>query len=130
MKNYFIYTGQLLSIDGKLISPQTTVKIVQQSESGLTALVETVYTNQGTRFHVASTDLTAMFAKEIASEELDYSKITNVLVDGIDTADQPDFCDAYITSAYYKGEPMTETQIEILNKDSEFINTSVFKQLY
>ena len=28
--------------------------------------------------------------------ELDYSKISNVQVGGVDMADYPDFCDAYI----------------------------------
>ena len=30
--------------------------------------------------------------------ELDYSKVHDIEVDGIDTRDYPDFCDAYIAS--------------------------------
>ena len=31
--------------------------------------------------------------------KLDYSKVHDIEVDGIDTRDYPDFCDAYITGA-------------------------------
>ncbi len=34
---------------------------------------------------------------------LDYTKIEDVEVDGIDTSDYPDFCDAYIAAATYRG---------------------------
>jgi len=62
--------------------------------------------------------------------ELDYSKITNVQVDGIDTKDAPDFCDAYITSAQYDGRPMTEEELEELNDDGDFVYEQVIKWLY
>jgi hypothetical protein len=34
--------------------------------------------------------------------KLDYTKIEDVEVDGIDTSDYPDFSDAYIAAATYK----------------------------
>jgi len=43
----------------------------------------------------------------MASIKLDYSKISNVFVDGIDMEDYGDFCDAYIESADYDGREMT-----------------------
>ena len=61
---------------------------------------------------------------------LDYSKISNVFVDGIDMEDYGDFCDAYIESADYDGREMTEEELEVLNEDSQFINEAVFAQLY
>ena len=60
---------------------------------------------------------------------LDYSKISNVFMDGIDFNDYPDFCDAYVESADYDGRPMTEDELEILNEDGSFINESVFSQI-
>ena len=43
--------------------------------------------------------------------ELDYKLISNVELDGLDQNDYPDFVDAYINSADYNGEPMTEEQL-------------------
>jgi hypothetical protein len=48
--------------------------------------------------------------------ELDYSKINNIEFEGIDWHDYPDFCDAYIVSANYDNRPMTEEEIESLDK--------------
>ncbi len=65
-----------------------------------------------------------------AKVEIDVKKIRNVVVDNVDFADYPDFCDAYIVSADYNGEPMTDEQIEEINQNSEFVNNSVFAQIY
>lgn len=61
---------------------------------------------------------------------MDYKKIDNVEVDGIDTNDYPDFCDAYILSADYDGVPMTEDQIEELNQDRDFVYECVQNYLF
>ena len=42
--------------------------------------------------------------------------VENVEIDGIDFADYPDFCDAFISSADYDGKPMTEEQIADLEE--------------
>lgn len=62
--------------------------------------------------------------------ELDYNKISNVYVAGLDMEDYGDFCDAYIESADYDGREMTEEELEVLNEDSSFVNEAVFNQLY
>ena len=62
--------------------------------------------------------------------ELDYDKISNVFVNGIDMEDYGDFCDAYIESAEYDGRPMTDEELEVLNENSQFVNEAVFFQLY
>lgn len=56
--------------------------------------------------------------------------ISNVQVDGIDTRDYPDFCDAYIVSADYDGEPMTDEQIDELNQDYQFVYESVWNAIF
>jgi len=61
---------------------------------------------------------------------MDYKLITNVYVDGIDPNDYPDFVDAYIYSAEYDGEEMTEEQLDELNENSEFVHDCVYNQLY
>ena len=51
--------------------------------------------------------------------KLDYSKIDDVVVEGIDHNDYPDFCDAYIASAMYDDSgnyrPLTEDELESLD---------------
>lgn len=61
---------------------------------------------------------------------LDYSKITNIEFDGIDHKDYPDYCDAYILSADYDGEEMTDEQIEMLNEDRDFVYDALMNYLY
>tara|TARA_B110001454_G_C12284497_1_gene252564 strand:+ start:300 stop:488 length:189 start_codon:yes stop_codon:yes gene_type:complete len=52
---------------------------------------------------------------------MDYSKITEIEVDGIDHSDFPDFVDAFIANAYYNDVEMTEMQLEELNEDRDFV---------
>ena len=53
--------------------------------------------------------------------KMNYKKIDNIEIDGIDTKDYPDFCDAYISSADYDGVPMTDEQLDELNEDGDYI---------
>ena len=61
--------------------------------------------------------------------KLDYSKITNVFVGGIDIEDFPDFCDAYIESADYDNREMTDEELDILNEDGSFISEHAHSQI-
>jgi hypothetical protein len=61
---------------------------------------------------------------------LDYSLIDNVQIDGVDTTDYPDFCDAYIVSADYNGREMTDDEIELLNDDSDFVLEKVYEYIF
>lgn len=61
---------------------------------------------------------------------MDYSKITNVSLDGINTRDYPDFSDAYIESADYDGEPMTDEQLDELNEDYDFVYQKVLNHIF
>jgi len=62
--------------------------------------------------------------------EIDYSKISNVYVEGIDHRDAPDFCDAFIASADYDGEPMSDEMLEELNQDGQYVYDAVINQIY
>ena len=64
------------------------------------------------------------------SIKLDYNKISNVFVGGIDMEDFPDFCDAYIESADYENREMTEEELEILNEDGSFISEHAHSQIF
>lgn len=61
---------------------------------------------------------------------MDYKKIDNIELYGIDTSDYPDFCDSFIVSANYDGVPMTEDQLDELNEDTEFIYKCVQNKLF
>jgi len=61
---------------------------------------------------------------------MDYLKITNVYVDGIDTNDYPDFCDAFIASAEYDGVDMTEEQLDEINEHYDFVYECVVNQIF
>ena len=62
--------------------------------------------------------------------KIDYSKISNVEVDGIDTSDYPDFSDAFISYAEYDGEEMSEEMLEELNQDGSYVYEQVEKYIY
>ena len=51
---------------------------------------------------------------------MDYKKIDNIEVDGIEPKDYPDFSNAYIVSADYDGVPMTDDQLDEINDDGQF----------
>lgn len=57
--------------------------------------------------------------------ELDYSKIDNISIEGLDYFDYPDFSDCVISSADYDGEPMTEEMLDEINKDGNFVYEKV-----
>ena len=61
---------------------------------------------------------------------MNYDLIDNIEIDGIDTNDYPDFCDAFIASADYNGVEMTEEQLEALNEDYSFVHDCVYTHLF
>ena len=56
--------------------------------------------------------------------------ITNVKFEGIDHKDYPDYCDAYIVSADYNDEPMTDEQIEELAESADLVYDLLIEHLY
>ena len=50
-------------------------------------------------------------------------------IDGIDTKDYPDFCDAYISSADYDGKPMTDAQLEQINEDGDYQHQCIMNDI-
>jgi hypothetical protein len=83
----------------------------------------------GTQDTYAKSELEFYAEKFADGGILDFSKVSNVVVEGIDYDDYPDFSDAYIVEADYDGIPMTEEQLEELNENSEFVHESVFEQI-
>ena len=66
--------------------------------------------------------------------QLDYSKVHDIEVDGIDTRDYPDFCDAYIAGATIELEEgtfrdATEAELEELSEDRDLVYSQVEQHL-
>ena len=62
--------------------------------------------------------------------KIDYNLIEDVQVDGIDYADYPDFCDAFIASAIYDGKPMSDEMLDELNEDYDFVYESITNYIF
>ena len=62
--------------------------------------------------------------------KIDTSQVEDVEIDGINPRDYPDFCDAFILEATYKGREMTDEELEALNEDSDFVYDKVMEHLY
>lgn len=63
--------------------------------------------------------------------EIDFKLISNIEFEGIDYKDYPDFCDAYISYAEYKGEPMTNEMLEEINcEHSDYVYDMLMDRLY
>ena len=73
--------------------------------------------------HARMRDLDAQF-------EIDKSQVDNIVFDGIDKKDCPDFCDAFIVSADYKGKEMTDDELDELNEDREFVYEKLMEYLF
>lgn len=61
---------------------------------------------------------------------IDYKKIDNIKIEGINPKDYPDFCDAFISSADYDGVPMGEEQLNEINEDRDFVYREVLESLF
>lgn len=61
---------------------------------------------------------------------MDYKLISNIEWEDIDHRDAPDYSDAHIIYAEYDGVPMTDSQIELLNADSQFVYDALMDHLY
>ena len=61
-----------------------------------------------------------------------YDKIIDICVSGINTRDYPDFCDAFIEEAYWKYAEtvLSESELDRLNEDSNFVYEHVMEALY
>ena len=62
--------------------------------------------------------------------KIDTSQVEDIEIDGINPRDYPDFCDAFILEATYKGREMTDEELEALNEDSDYVYEQVMEYLY
>lgn len=60
--------------------------------------------------------------------KLNYNSIE---IEGIDTSDYPDFCDAYISYAEFEnGIPLDDDQLDVLNEDSDLVYNETIKKVF
>lgn len=61
-------------------------------------------------------------------------QIDDIELDGIDTRDYPDFCDAYINNMWLvdgdKVREATDTELDEINNNTDFIHEQVWKDLF
>ena len=62
--------------------------------------------------------------------KFDLNYVDAIEVDGIDMSDYPDFCDAFIAYAEYKGVEMTDEELECLNETEGFVYDCVMNHLF
>lgn len=57
--------------------------------------------------------------------------VVDIEVDGVDPSDYPDFCDAYVSRAFYDdtGESLTEAELDEFTEDnSDVVSEMAFEQ--
>jgi len=59
--------------------------------------------------------------------DINLEEVSEVEVDGIDTADYPDFCDAFISDFMYKGRKATDEELDAINEDGDFVYDCVLR---
>lgn len=60
----------------------------------------------------------------------DLSRLENIEVEGIDTKDYPDFCDAHVSYAEYKGRELSQDELDWVNEHTDFVYNLVIDRLY
>jgi hypothetical protein len=61
---------------------------------------------------------------------MDTTKISNIVIEGIDHTDHPDYSDAFIASADLDGVEMDDKQLDELNNNYDFVYDSVLNWVY
>tara|TARA_R110002126_G_scaffold173785_1_gene322374 strand:- start:306 stop:584 length:279 start_codon:yes stop_codon:yes gene_type:complete len=59
----------------------------------------------------------------------DFHNLTGVEIEGIDTKDHPDYCDAFVSRATWFDRDLTDDELEIVNDDSDFVYEHTMKHV-
>ena len=60
---------------------------------------------------------------------MDLKQVEDIEFDGINHKDAPDYCDAFICKATYKGRDMTDDELDELNNDGGFVHQELMDYL-
>lgn len=57
--------------------------------------------------------------------------VCDVVLEGINMRDYPDFCDAFIVQAFWgrSFDELTEVELEVLNSDGQFVHEAVWDRI-
>jgi len=62
---------------------------------------------------------------------IDTKQVTDIEFEDVDPQDHPDYCDAYISEATYKGRKMTYEELDVLNEyHRDFVYEELLDYLY
>lgn len=61
---------------------------------------------------------------------MDKTKIDEIIFDGVDHSDYPDYTDVFITSAKINGRKLTDKELDEVNEDIEFVQKAFFDSQY
>ena len=62
---------------------------------------------------------------------IDTKQVTDIEFEDVDPQDYPDYCDAYISEATYKGRKMTYEELDVLNEyHRDFVYEELWNYLY
>lgn len=63
-------------------------------------------------------------------KNFDIKKLEDICIEGVDSADYPDFCDAFIASADYDGRELTEAECDwVTDQCPELVGERAFDSL-
>ena len=65
--------------------------------------------------------------------KFDINQLEDIQLGDVDPKDYPDFCDAYVESASFKGVDLTDKELDELNDSDEtrsWVNAHAFESLY
>ena len=63
--------------------------------------------------------------------KIDIKQVTDIELCNIDPHDHPDYCDAYISEATYKGREMTNKELDELNESHrDYVYETLWNYLY
>lgn len=61
--------------------------------------------------------------------DIDFSQVQDMEIEGVDTADYPKFCDAFVARCLYKGREATEEELEAITEQCEWLHELAYESL-
>ena len=74
--------------------------------------------------------LNRKYRKDMKDMNIDFTKISKVVLEDIMYCDAPDFVDAYISEANINNRPATDKELDAINQNQDFVYDSINNYLY
>jgi hypothetical protein len=56
--------------------------------------------------------------------------LEDIQIDDLNAKDYPDFCDAYISYATYRGATLSDEELNMINEDRDFVYEVIMTKIY